>query len=342
MGPIRRSALCGTHALSLHHAWTQVAAFETVVLPLARAYAPSLLIVSAGFDSAEGDPQGDMRISPGGFGRLASLLLEELKLPTVFALEGGYVRRCRGRRPSLRTDRDSARWPWRAPRASDSPALAMTEPRTAHLDDPQISVAPPQRALRCSPLRCVWRGAAPTWMASAMLTRPSALRRTPATEPKQNAPVTAACCEEVVRAALGEYANRAPPPPQRLSACLAPTLRAVIAAHAPHWPQLTFGGGGDGGGDGDDSEGGGAAGGEGEGDAGKGGGNSDGGGGGGGGGGGVAAAWERRLAAYLEEAAENCVPPRVSKRQREKAAVKEHRRRESRKLATWAAGDQSD
>ena len=34
-----------------------------------------------------------MRITPGGFGRLASLLLDELRVPTVFALEGGYVRR---------------------------------------------------------------------------------------------------------------------------------------------------------------------------------------------------------------------------------------------------------
>ena len=61
------------------------------MLPLARAHTPSLLLVSAGFDSAEGDPQGDMRITPAGFGRLAALLLDELKLPTVFALEGGYV-----------------------------------------------------------------------------------------------------------------------------------------------------------------------------------------------------------------------------------------------------------
>jgi len=35
-----------------------LAAFHHVVLPIASEFAPDLLIVSAGFDAAEGDPLG--------------------------------------------------------------------------------------------------------------------------------------------------------------------------------------------------------------------------------------------------------------------------------------------
>ena len=37
-----------------------------VVLPLAMAFAPDMVLVSAGFDAAEGDPLGGMRVSPAG------------------------------------------------------------------------------------------------------------------------------------------------------------------------------------------------------------------------------------------------------------------------------------
>ena len=37
-----------------------------VVMPMARAFAPDLVIVSAGFDATEGDPLGGMKVSPAG------------------------------------------------------------------------------------------------------------------------------------------------------------------------------------------------------------------------------------------------------------------------------------
>lgn len=37
-----------------------------VVMPMAQAYDPDLVIVSAGFDATEGDPLGGMRVSPAG------------------------------------------------------------------------------------------------------------------------------------------------------------------------------------------------------------------------------------------------------------------------------------
>ena len=62
---------------------------EEVVEPAIRAFEPELLLVSAGFDAAAGDPIGGMSLSEAGFrelGRHASGLAERLAL----VLEGGY------------------------------------------------------------------------------------------------------------------------------------------------------------------------------------------------------------------------------------------------------------
>ena len=70
------------------------AVFEELFLPIAREYAPELVIVSAGFDPHEDDPLADMRVTERGFAAMcASLkrLSEEVaggKL--VLVLEGGY------------------------------------------------------------------------------------------------------------------------------------------------------------------------------------------------------------------------------------------------------------
>ena len=67
-----------------------LAAFKLVVLPVLKAFAPDLLLISAGFDAAEGDAQGKMRVSPTGFGCMTELLLNALSCPVAAALEGGY------------------------------------------------------------------------------------------------------------------------------------------------------------------------------------------------------------------------------------------------------------
>jgi len=70
------------------------AIFSRVLLPVAREYAPQLILVSAGFDIARGDPLGDMLVTGPGFARLAHMLMDlaEGCCPgqLVFALEGGY------------------------------------------------------------------------------------------------------------------------------------------------------------------------------------------------------------------------------------------------------------
>jgi acetoin utilization deacetylase AcuC-like enzyme len=68
--------------------------FERLLVPIARAYAPQFILVSAGFDIFSGDPLGGMEVSVEGFGALAAAVL---KMALAFAesrvlcsLEGGY------------------------------------------------------------------------------------------------------------------------------------------------------------------------------------------------------------------------------------------------------------
>lgn len=65
--------------------------WEEVVLPLLRAAAPDLLILSAGFDAHYADPLGGMLLTAHGFGHLSRLLRAEAPdVPVVAVLEGGY------------------------------------------------------------------------------------------------------------------------------------------------------------------------------------------------------------------------------------------------------------
>jgi histone deacetylase 6 len=74
------------------------AAFALLILPVLREFAPDVLLVSAGFDAALGDPLGKMALTPAAFGALTEALLAlegparagGAHLPLVVALEGGY------------------------------------------------------------------------------------------------------------------------------------------------------------------------------------------------------------------------------------------------------------
>ncbi|WP_241004358.1 histone deacetylase [Conexibacter sp. SYSU D00693] len=66
---------------------------EHAVVPLARAYAPELVLVSAGFDAHADDPLAGCRVTDGGFAAMAgsvTRLAVELDVPVGFVLEGGY------------------------------------------------------------------------------------------------------------------------------------------------------------------------------------------------------------------------------------------------------------
>jgi acetoin utilization deacetylase AcuC-like enzyme len=70
------------------------AAFDEVVAPALRAFRPELLLVSAGYDPFAGDPLAEMRVTAGGFRRMAQVLRavadEVCDGRMVCVLEGGY------------------------------------------------------------------------------------------------------------------------------------------------------------------------------------------------------------------------------------------------------------
>ncbi|HUJ75988.1 MAG TPA: histone deacetylase, partial [bacterium] len=71
-----------------------VAIFQRVVVPVVRLFSPKLILVSAGFDIARGDPLGGMDVTPKGFGALTRILMalaaECCPGRLAFILEGGY------------------------------------------------------------------------------------------------------------------------------------------------------------------------------------------------------------------------------------------------------------
>ena len=70
------------------------ASFEQVLLPIAEAYAPELVLVSAGFDAAVRDPLAQMEVTSEAFGWMARALTDvaakSAKGRIALVLEGGY------------------------------------------------------------------------------------------------------------------------------------------------------------------------------------------------------------------------------------------------------------
>jgi acetoin utilization deacetylase AcuC-like enzyme len=72
---------------------TFVSLVRDVALPLARSYAPQLILVSAGYDAHDRDPLADCAVSDAGFVAMTALMRDlgaELEVPVGCVLEGGY------------------------------------------------------------------------------------------------------------------------------------------------------------------------------------------------------------------------------------------------------------
>jgi acetoin utilization deacetylase AcuC-like enzyme len=67
-----------------------LAVWEHVLMPVARKYNPDMVLISAGFDSAEGDPLGECRVTPTAYFKMTKQLMEIAEGRVVIALEGGY------------------------------------------------------------------------------------------------------------------------------------------------------------------------------------------------------------------------------------------------------------
>ncbi|KAL0033146.1 hypothetical protein WJX79_005419 [Trebouxia sp. C0005] len=65
-----------------------MAAFQHVLLPIAYEFDPTLIIVSAGFDAAIGDPIGGCKVTEECFGHMTAML--QPIAPLAVLLEGGY------------------------------------------------------------------------------------------------------------------------------------------------------------------------------------------------------------------------------------------------------------
>lgn len=73
--------------------WHYEQLVQRYVVPIARQYEPDLVVVSAGFDCALGDPIGGMRVTPRGFGALTRALMSKQVQKdgrVLMVLEGGY------------------------------------------------------------------------------------------------------------------------------------------------------------------------------------------------------------------------------------------------------------
>jgi acetoin utilization deacetylase AcuC-like enzyme len=66
-----------------------VEALEGTVAPVLEAFAPDVLLVSAGFDAAAGDPIGGLEVTEDGFAALAARTTAVVER-VAFVLEGGY------------------------------------------------------------------------------------------------------------------------------------------------------------------------------------------------------------------------------------------------------------
>ena len=65
-------------------------AFQHCIMPVAHEFSPDMVIISAGFDAAEGDLLGGCHVSPSGYAHLTHQLAALASGRLVVALEGGY------------------------------------------------------------------------------------------------------------------------------------------------------------------------------------------------------------------------------------------------------------
>ena len=65
-------------------------AFQQIVMPIAYEFAPDMVIVSAGYDAAEGDHLGLYKVSPAGYAHMTHMLSVLANGKLLLALEGGY------------------------------------------------------------------------------------------------------------------------------------------------------------------------------------------------------------------------------------------------------------
>ncbi|XP_044477203.1 histone deacetylase 5-like isoform X2 [Mangifera indica] len=67
-----------------------LAVWDHILVPVAKEFAPDIILVSAGFDAAVGDPLGGCCVTPYGYSVMLKKLMDFAQGKVVLALEGGY------------------------------------------------------------------------------------------------------------------------------------------------------------------------------------------------------------------------------------------------------------
>jgi histone deacetylase 6 len=67
-----------------------MAAFQKIVMPIAREFDPDFVIISAGFDAAAGDELGGCWVTPGCYSHMTHMLMSLANGKVAVCLEGGY------------------------------------------------------------------------------------------------------------------------------------------------------------------------------------------------------------------------------------------------------------
>ncbi|KAG0669258.1 Histone deacetylase hda1 [Maudiozyma exigua] len=65
-------------------------AFEQIVMPMGREFQPDLVIISSGFDAADGDTIGQCHVTPSCYGHMTHMLKSLARGNLAVILEGGY------------------------------------------------------------------------------------------------------------------------------------------------------------------------------------------------------------------------------------------------------------
>ena len=65
-------------------------AFDRIIEPVLNDFKPSLIFVSCGFDSAQGDPLGGQNLTKFGYNYILQKLLKFNNGKVILVLEGGY------------------------------------------------------------------------------------------------------------------------------------------------------------------------------------------------------------------------------------------------------------
>ncbi|KND92534.1 Histone deacetylase clr3 [Tolypocladium ophioglossoides CBS 100239] len=67
-----------------------MAAFQKIVIPISKEFNPDLVVVSAGFDAADGDELGGCFVTPACYAHMTHMLMSLADGKVVVCLEGGY------------------------------------------------------------------------------------------------------------------------------------------------------------------------------------------------------------------------------------------------------------